>query len=262
MAITQTPDQKQFEFEYELGLPSFRFSTTSPKAMSLSQGVKYAARQPGMVLQSLAEAATLRLVQEESQKKDMHRIGQDQLTRTAGIAFDREGQDFIAFDDTPDAKKNIVLARAKEGLAARKYCDHWVVNRYDQQVVEHIERARRNGRIIPVDKEALQGYTELIGLDYADEIFGGSIGTKFDNYWRTAGHEGLRVGIIPVSELRLDPKTQVIVQPMYLNLAANVSLDWDLMDSLPLTSAHVRAFARGVQHDCASSLLERTVANG
>lgn len=74
------------------------------------------------------------------------------LTRTAAIYFKDDQKTYVAFDDTPDPQKNILLKRMEEGMSAYALIQAWQVSKRDKDVRAFLTRAERDKRICDFSK--------------------------------------------------------------------------------------------------------------
>lgn len=146
--------------KYEIDTPGFEgveFTESSKYYLIWPEAVKFAADQ-NAVLQSIREAGAFRI--EARYKIDNYRddFYSCQATRTGAICF-RDGSKFyVAFDDTPDVKQNIILARAVEGYESHRGGRGFglLVSKKDKQITQILKRAEKNDRIVQVVESPLE----------------------------------------------------------------------------------------------------------
>jgi hypothetical protein len=130
------------------GFAGFQFTESSTEDLMLPASVTFAAERDA-VLQSAREAWAFRI-----SSKGEDNSNQYQSTRTAALAFMRDGAYCIAIDDDP--AENILLTRAQEGYEANANGQAWLVSRSDALVQGMLERARRTQRVFPVLESLLR----------------------------------------------------------------------------------------------------------
>src|SRR3989344_5003262 len=141
------------KIKYELETPGFegvKFTESSINNLVWPKAVKFAADQ-NAVLQSLREAVAFRI---EAQGKDG--ANREQATRTGAIYFKDGNKFYVAFDDIPDPRQNIVLARAIEGYEANKEAREFILPKKDKQIVQLLKRAEKSDRIVQVVESPLE----------------------------------------------------------------------------------------------------------
>ncbi len=96
-------------------------------------------------------------------------------TRTVVLYFWEKDKRYVAFDDPPEKKDNIILARFSEGQSAHRknYC--WSLPRTDALVKNHLFRAEKNNRVLGIEKDDVHiPISEIPGHSLANAIFGDS----------------------------------------------------------------------------------------
>jgi len=139
--------------KYELENPGFEnveFTESSKSFLIWPKAVKFAADQ-NAVLQSLREAAAFRI--EAQGKDDADRY---QATRTGAIYFKDSNKFYVAFDEIPDAKENIVLAHAVDGYEANKKSREFLLSKKDKQIAQLLKRAEQSNRIVEVVESPIE----------------------------------------------------------------------------------------------------------
>jgi hypothetical protein len=139
--------------KYELETPGFEnveFTESSKEFLTWPKAVKFAADQ-NAVLQSLREAAAFRI--EAQGKDDADRY---QATRTCAVYFKDGNKFYVAFDDIPDTKENIVLARAIDGYEANKAGREFLLSKKDKHIAQFLKRAEKSDRIVQVVESPLE----------------------------------------------------------------------------------------------------------
>jgi hypothetical protein len=139
--------------KYELETPGFEnveFTESSKEFLIWPKAVKFAADQ-NAVLQSLREAAAFRI--EARGKDDADRY---QATRTGAVYFKDGNKFYVAFDDIPDTKENVVLARAIDGYEANTEGRELLVSKKDKQIAQLLKRAEKSDRIVEVIESPLE----------------------------------------------------------------------------------------------------------
>lgn len=110
-------------------------------------------QEKGTVLQSLIEAIAFRL---EAQGTEQEEVANNnhQATRTGAFYFLDKGNLFVAIDDIADPRKNIVIARVKEGREADgRYGGFLPPKRKLKKVLSRAEKA---GRIYEAPEQRLE----------------------------------------------------------------------------------------------------------
>ena len=136
----QLVSQPQYKIERE-GFEDFIFTESSKESLIWPKAVKFAADR-NSVLQSLREAIAFRV--EANGQDDANRY---QATRTNAAYFMKNGTAYVAFDDTPDPAKNIVIARVQEGYDANKAGKELLIPFEDKQLKDLLIRAEKADRI-------------------------------------------------------------------------------------------------------------------
>jgi hypothetical protein len=137
------------EPEYRItGQPSLEgltFTGSSKEYLEWPKAVKFCADK-NSVLQSLREAVGFRAEANGADDADKY-----QVTRTVAVYFtDKSGKRYVAFDDIADPKKNIILARVREGYDACEKKNVWHLPMNDKHVKQIMARAEKDGRVIEV----------------------------------------------------------------------------------------------------------------
>ena len=118
---------------------------------ALPTAVQYAAGR-GTVLVSAQEQALFRI---EAGREDF--ADRYHLTRTVAVYF-REGERFyVAFDDIPDRKQNILLARAHEGHNGHM----WILPKKEDHIRGILERAEQSRRIVEIIEDTPSTILEM-----------------------------------------------------------------------------------------------------
>lgn len=169
---TMEPQENVAKYESldALGLEGLGYTESSNKDLSQPEAVNFAARKgPGIVLASALEVAALRIVAKGKYNaneyqpdtpipafcpKTFHlKMNECQRTRTGALYIKIDGKWYCAVDDTPDASKNIVIARAQEGCNAHNEFMPFLLSKDDPLVKAHLNRAELSDRIFEVPED-------------------------------------------------------------------------------------------------------------
>ncbi len=110
----------------------------------LPTAVQFAADR-GSLLVSAQEQALFRIKAGTEDSADKYH-----LTRTAAIYFCDGEKYYVAFDDIPDRKKNIILAQAHDGDKKQG----WILSKTDEYIRGILERAEHAQRIVELTDNA------------------------------------------------------------------------------------------------------------
>jgi len=152
MALKETPNR-----EYEIdthGFEGVEFTESSKDVLTWPKAVKFAADQ-NTVLQSGREAGAFSIQANGKDAADRH-----QATRTGAIYFKDGNKFYVAFDDTPDAAQNIILARVQEGYTASSIIRDWVLPKSDKHIAQILKRAEKSDRIVEIVESELELVTK------------------------------------------------------------------------------------------------------
>ncbi len=133
---------------------------SSQESMGWPRAVKFAASRDTVLL-SLCEATIEGIEVDRKDKADMYHV----LRTTAVYLKDRSGKYFVAFDDSPDPRKNILLARAQEGGDAYSMKGTWLLPRNDYFIKKLLARADKHNRIVEVEERPQKLTTQHVDGD-------------------------------------------------------------------------------------------------
>jgi len=236
--------------EYRLkDVPGFEgvvFTESSGDFLVWPQAVKFAAERDA-VLQSLREAAAFRI--EAGGKKNS---ALNQVTRTVSVYFkDRGGNFYVAFDDSPDPGKNIILARAEEGYYFfNKINREWILPKKDKHIAQILKRAEKSGRIVEV-VESPVGYLELLtktefGSDKTVQALLGDVADLYAGMLLNRFRHGKAL-VFVLTPGDLDGvvgRSKAVVQPVVLCSRDNYAVNWPVYC---FKGVFDRGYARGVR---------------
>ncbi len=126
------------------------FGPISDKYLNQPQAVEFTRKQ-GMIPPSLLEAIAVRAYSGDP------KAWQFQKTRLGAFCFPCKGEVFVAFDDIPDPKKNLVIARAQEGYKLNNSTPHKEFIVLGKTLREVLERAENDQRVLAVPKNGYFG---------------------------------------------------------------------------------------------------------
>jgi hypothetical protein len=132
------------------GFENVEFTESSKELLIWPRAVKFAADR-NSILQSLREAAAFRIEAQGKYAADHY-----QATRTGAVYFKDGNKFYVAFDDVPDAKENIVLARAIDGYEANKAGREFLLSKKDKQIAQLLKRSEKSDRIVEVIESPLE----------------------------------------------------------------------------------------------------------
>lgn len=149
----------------------------------------------GEVLQSASEWAAFDIEVNGNDLSDFY-LG----TRTSAVYFMSLGKFHIAFDDTPVAKDNIILARAKKGYDSHYHGREYLLPIKDVLVQKLLARAERAGRVVDVpEMSPLELATGVDGMSPFGQdsrnkaIFGDAVAEPHSCLLR---RQGYKVGLV------------------------------------------------------------------
>ncbi len=138
------------------GFEDVVFTESSDNNLILPDAVAYA-KERDALLQSVRDAAAFRV---EAQGE--HNSNRYQATRTASAYVKLDGTWYVAFDDAPDAARNIILGRAQEGYDSHRQHNTWALPKNDEYVKGMLSRAERGARIVEVAESLLELATKSV----------------------------------------------------------------------------------------------------
>jgi len=150
------------------GLEGVEFTESSKKDLFWPEAVKFAADQ-NAILQSVREAGAFRIEAEGKYDAD-----NTQATRTGVIYFKDGSKFYVAFDDIPDARQNIILACVQEGYDASSKRRELLVSKKDKQIAQLLKRAEKNDRIGQIAKNPVENALDVMALELATKASAGS----------------------------------------------------------------------------------------
>jgi len=136
------------------GLEGVVFGPSSDEHLNQLQTVKFTNKQ-GMIPQSVLEAVAVRAHSDDPKAWDYQR------TRLGAFYVVLDGKVHVAFDDIPDPKKNIVIARAQEGYDLNRNGKQLIIR--GKTLQEVLKRAERDQRILEVPAD---GHVEASVEEY------------------------------------------------------------------------------------------------
>ncbi len=165
-------------------------SRASCKFWHMDEAVKYAAASGG-VLQSVAEAAAIRVDNPIGSPLEVIDVSGDQLTRTFPLYFMADGKWQVAVSDSADFADNLVLVRSAE---ARKEFAHgrmWTLRQSDNLVKKLLKLSEKEGRVfeLPVDRQPYAVAHAAMGADSIAKGFFGDISSAYGNFLAENNHE-------------------------------------------------------------------------
>src|SRR3989338_5523329 len=154
------PKDSSKEPEYRItdrpGFEDVIFTKHSEDWLTVPQAVAHANERDAL-LQSARDAAAFC-----AEAKGEHHSNRYQATRTASAYVKIDGKWYHAFDDAPDAARNIVLARAQEGHDSHRQHSTWLLPKNDEYVKGILSRAERDARIVEVAESPLELATKRV----------------------------------------------------------------------------------------------------
>jgi hypothetical protein len=212
----------------------------------------------GFVLQSAREAYAWRVAcSDEEEGKEGY------VTRTAVLYFKSNGSWYVAVDDIPDPKKNLILTHTFEEFD--EYFDQCFLKKSHPLVRSALGRAKRSGRVVKVPNKKEWNTklstvpnrrgTSQFGRFSLNKLVFGDMSEVVAKYWHSLGRESCEVRGISVESLetQLIPRGSVEVQSLsvdslkYLRRGRNVCDAYDDSNSCYyIQSFCIDGYARGV----------------
>ncbi len=130
-------------------IPGFEktvFGPSSDDYLKQPQAVEFTRKQE-MIPPSLLEAIAVR------EYSDDPKSWKFQRTRTGALIGVSKGEVYVAFDDIPDARKNIVIARAQEGYNLKTSNPRKQLIIHGKTLNEILKRAEKDKRIHPLPED-------------------------------------------------------------------------------------------------------------
>lgn len=137
------------------------FRNGSSESLVLPGAVRFASLY-GTFLQSAQEGVAFRYATLSAGQDGLDGANDCQWTRTAALYFKSDGKWHVAFDDIPDAQKNIVLAKYNDGYKSHETNGKFPRSIKNILVKSALKRAEKDGRIVIVPESRLELLTKPI----------------------------------------------------------------------------------------------------
>ncbi|VVB80852.1 Uncharacterised protein [uncultured archaeon] len=138
--LTDENDKPVTGFEEDVFGPSSNDYLNQPQAVTFT-------REQEMIPQSLLEAIAVRAYSGDPKSWKFQR------TRTDAICGVRKGEVYVAFDDIPDAKKNLVIAKAQKAYNLNTSRPRKELIIRGKTLSKVLERAEKDERVLPYPKD-------------------------------------------------------------------------------------------------------------
>ena len=158
----------------------------SSKYLYMDDAVRYATENGG-VLQSLAEAAAIR-VDNDGSIADANAY---QLTRTVPLYFMADGKWNVAVSDSASPDENLVLARSADAQKAFDGGRVWTLPQSNDLVKKLLETAEKEGRVftLPEQRQPYMVTLGAFGSDSVAKAFFGDVGPAYVGFLKANNYK-------------------------------------------------------------------------